>query len=155
GLLLLLLIVALWAVSLQLTVLVLAVRQIRVSGQLSLRVLASDIGAVVRKLFRVGSLGLLWYLFLVLPLAQFGFFSALTRGIAVPSFITGELTKSVVGTIAYIVFLIIAAEVNVRLALTLPVFALSKASGIRSMLLSWRLTRRVGGSLQLACAGIF
>ncbi len=151
----LILLVALWAVALQLTVLVLAVRQIRVGDDLKVRVLFGDLRVIVRKLFKPSSLGLLWYLFLVLPLAQFGFFSALSHGISVPSFITGELTKSLPGIIGYIVFLIAAAVINVRLALTLPLFALSTASGARSMRHSWRLTGRVDGPFQLACMAIF
>lgn len=151
----LILVVALWAVAVQLTILVLAVRQVRLSEEIRLRVLLRDLGGVVRKLSKPSSLGLLWYLFLVLPLAQFGFFSALTHGISVPSFITGELTKSMPGIVGYVVFIVAAAVINIRLALTLPLFALSNASGARSMRLSWRLTGRVDGPFQLACMLIF
>ena len=154
GLLGLVFTIALWAASLQLTLLVIAVRRVRVGESLAPRPLLAELGRVLRKLAKPSSLGLLWYVFLVLPLAQFGFFSVLTHTIAVPSFISGELVKTLPGLIGYVVFLLIAAEINVRLALTLPLFALSGATGGQSMRLSARLTGRIGLGLQGAFVAV-
>ncbi len=150
GLLALILGLALCVVSVQLMVLVLATRRVRLGEAITLRAVAGDTLRVLKKLFRPGSLGLLWYLFLVLPLAQFGFLSVLTHAIAIPSFVSGELVKSVPGIIGYAVFLVAAGVINVRLALTLPLFALGSVGGFRSMRLSWRMTRRLDLPLQLA-----
>ena len=81
GLLLGLCAVAMCAVSLQLTVLVLATRRVRLGEQITARVVLGDMARVLRKLLSPGSFTLLWYVFIVLPLAQFGFLSVLTHAI--------------------------------------------------------------------------
>lgn len=154
GLIALLTVLALCFVSLQLMILVLATRRVRLGQTITARTVLSDTKRVFGKLFRPGSLGLLWYLFAVLPLASFGFLSVLTHAIAIPSFVSGELVKSTPGLIAYIAFLVLAGVVNVRLALTVPIFALSSAGGIRSMRLSFRLTKGVDLPVQLAFVAI-
>ena len=152
ALILLLTLLALCAVSLQLMVLVMAVRRVRLGETLTAGLVLRDTAQVLRKLVSPGSFTLLWYLFAVLPLAQFGFLSVLTHTIAVPSFVSGELVKSVPGLIAYIGFLVIAGTINVRLAFTLPLFALSSAGGARAMRLSVRLTRGTEPVLQIVIA---
>ena len=154
GLLLLLSAVAMCAVSLQLTVLVLATRRVRLGEQITAMVVLGDMARVLRKLLSPGSFSLLWYVFIVLPLAQFGFLSVLTHAIAIPSFITGELVKSTAGLIGYILFLVIAGTINVRLALTIPIFALSSVGGARAMRLSWKLTARTNVALQIVFVGV-
>lgn len=152
GLLGVILALALCVVSVQLLVLVLATRRVRLGEAITARAVAGDTARVLKKLFSPGSLALLWYLFLVLPLAQFGFLSVLTHAIAIPSFVSGELVKSVPGMIGYGAFLIVASVINARLALTLPVFALGNTGGLRSMRLSWRMTKKLDLPLQLSFA---
>ncbi len=154
GLMALLMVLSLWFVSLQLMILVLAVRRVRLGETITARTVLTDTKQVFTKLVRPGSLGLLWYLFAVLPLASFGFVSVLTHAIAIPSFISGELVKTVPGLIGYLLFLVIAGIINVRLALTVPIFALSNAGGIQSMRISWKLTKRNDLAVQFSFVAV-
>ncbi|HPT95206.1 MAG TPA: glycerophosphoryl diester phosphodiesterase membrane domain-containing protein [Microbacteriaceae bacterium] len=125
----------------QFLLLLVAVRRVQTGTGLGVRAVAREFGALVRRMLRPSSLGLVPYLLLLLPLAGFGFFSVLTRTIAVPSFISGELTKTVPGSIGYVVFLLIVGALCTQFALTLPLFATSNISGARAGRLSWRLTK--------------
>lgn len=118
---------------------------------LTLREFAQALGAVARKLLRPGSIPLVAYLFFVLPLSGFGFASSFTQGIAVPSFISGELAKQQSTDIAFSVFLGALALLNLRLALTVPAFVLTSERPAR---LSFRLTRGLRSSVPLALAVI-
>lgn len=132
---------AFWLISLQLALLIIALGRIRAGESLHLRVVAADLGHIAKKLVRPSSAPLVGLLFFLMPLANFGFISVLTRAISVPAFITGELEKTATGTIALIVFFAVIAFLNLRFALALPIFALSDATGGRAMRASWRLTR--------------
>ncbi|WP_104091860.1 glycerophosphoryl diester phosphodiesterase membrane domain-containing protein [Arthrobacter sp. GMC3] len=155
ALLLALIVLALMVVSLQLTVLLLACARMRTYGTFTLAELVGDARRLLRKLSGPGSLALLLYLFVILPLSQFGFLSALTRTMAIPDFITGELLKSASGTTAYVIFLLALFVLNVRLCLVLPVFALTDASGFAAYRLSWRLTRQAFFTLIAAIVIVF
>jgi glycerophosphoryl diester phosphodiesterase len=82
---------AFWLLSLQLALLVSAVGRVRAGETLRIRVVVTDLGHISRKLLRPSSIPLLGLLFILMPLANFGFLSVLTRAISVPAFITGEL----------------------------------------------------------------
>lgn len=119
------------------------------SPRIGLRAYLVRLGATARKLIRPGSLPLVGYLFLVLPLSGFGFASSLTQGIAVPSFISGELAKQVSTDIAFTLVLAGLALLNLRLALTVPAFVLTDERPAR---LSFALTRGLRSSVPLALA---
>uniref|UniRef100_UPI00289D142D glycerophosphoryl diester phosphodiesterase membrane domain-containing protein n=1 Tax=Arthrobacter sp. TaxID=1667 RepID=UPI00289D142D len=140
-------VLAVLGVSLQLALLVLAAARVRAGLTLRPAALARELLPVLRRLPRPGSLPLAWYLFLVLPLAQAGFFSVLTHSIAVPNFISGELLKSTSGIIAYVIFLVAVGTLGTRFALALPIFVLGRVSGGRAMRLSWRVTGRTDRAL--------
>lgn len=132
---------AFWLISLQLALLIIALGRVRAGESLHLRVVMADLARIARKLLRPSSAPLIALLFFLIPLANFGFVSVLTRAISVPAFITGELEKTASGTIALIIFFAVVAFLNLRFALALPIFALSDATGGRAMRASWRLTR--------------
>ncbi|MBD7994007.1 glycerophosphoryl diester phosphodiesterase membrane domain-containing protein [Arthrobacter sp. Sa2CUA1] len=136
----------------QLTLLVLAAARVRAGLSLQPAALVRDLGSVLRRAPRLSSLPLVWYLFLVLPLAQAGFFSVLTHSIAVPNFVTGELLKSTPGLVAYVLFLLVIGTLGTRFSLALPIFALGRVSGSRAMRLSWLVTRRTDPALLAAGA---
>ncbi|WP_024356570.1 glycerophosphodiester phosphodiesterase family protein [Leucobacter chironomi] len=146
GLIVAIVALAFWLISLQFTALVVLLQWPGIGWH----GLARELGRVARKLLRPGSLSLLFYLFLLLPLTGFGFTSAFTRGIAIPSFVSGELLKSVSSGVALGVVLLILAVLNVRLALTVPIFVLT--TGGRASRSSWRLTRGVRAWLPLVLA---
>lgn len=144
ALIVLIIAIAFWLISMQFALLVLLLRR----PGLGWRDLGRELGRVARRLLRPGSGALLLYLFLLLPLTGFGFTSALTRGIAIPSFISGELAKSVQTGIGFSLFLLLLVVLNVRLALTVPVFVLT--TGGRAARSSWRLTRGLRGWAPIA-----
>lgn len=138
----------------QLLLLLVAVRRVQTGARLGTRAVTREFGAVLRRMLRPTSIGLVPYLLLLLPIAGFGFFSVLTRTIAVPSFISGELTKTVPGIIGYIVFLLVVGTLCTRYALTLPLFATANISGARAGRLSWRLTKHSQTPLALAVIAV-
>lgn len=150
-----LIVVAMMVMSLQLALLLLATARLRSMGTFTLRELGADAARLLRKLFRPGSLALLLYLFVILPLSQFGFLSALTRTISIPNFISGELVKTMPGLLGLLVLLLLLFILNVRLALVLPIFALTETSGFQAYRVSWRLTRRAFFPLVAALAIVF
>lgn len=141
---------AFWLISLQFTALVVLLRW--APEGVSSRELLRELGRVARKLLRPSSLPLLAYLFLLLPLTGFGFTSALAKGVAIPPFISGELMKSLTSGAALVLLLVVLAFVNMRLALTVPLFVLTNATGGRAQRVSWRLTRSLRTGLQLLIA---
>ncbi len=132
---------AFWLASLQFATLVLVLRRSARGEKPTLAEIGRDIAVVVRKLVRPSSLPLVVYLFVILPLTGFGFTTVFSQGIAIPAFITGELQKTYSSAAVLYTFLLLLAFLNIRFALTLPIFTLTDASGGRAMRASWRVTR--------------
>lgn len=141
-----LVLLAFWLISLQFTAIVVLLRW----PGLSWRACFAELGRVARQLARPSSLPLVAYLFVLLPLSGFGFTSSLAQGVAIPSFISGELLKTTSSTIALTLFLLLLAWLNLRLSLTVPIFVLS--NGRRAARSSWRLTRGLRSSVSLVLA---
>lgn len=152
GLIVVILLLAFWLASLQFVVLLLMLRRAAEKQRITGRGILADLRRVTAKLLRPSSIPLFCYLFFVLPLSGFGFASALSQGIAVPSFISGELMKSPVGAATWVCFLLLIALLNLRFALSLPILVFTDATGGRAMRLSWRLTAG-WASVRLAVAG--
>lgn len=150
----LMLVLAFLTATLQLILVAAAIRRSRVGAPVRPGPLMSDLVDVLRRLIGPGSLPLVWYVFVVLPLAQAGFFSVVTHGIAIPKFITGELLKSTAGVVTYAVFLIVACILNTRYALTLPLLVSTNATGARAMRVSARLIRKASLAFYLVIAAI-
>lgn len=108
---------------------------------LSWRELAQEVGNLGGKTLRAPSLPLTAYLLIVLPLSGFGFTSAMLHSVAVPNFVTGELAKETTGKILLAVAYTLIGYVNLRLCLTLPIFAFSNEGGTAAIKSSWRETR--------------
>lgn len=138
----LLAIAAVTATTTQLVLLAAAIRRARAGASTRARELLGDLGRVLKRLIRAGSIGLIVYVFIVLPLGQAGIFSAITKFVAIPSFVTGELFKSTPGIITYLVFLAVIWILNTRFALTLPLLVSTNATGSQAMGLSWRLMKK-------------
>lgn len=141
GILLVVTVVALAAVSLQLLALVVLTRVLQRPGRPDVRDVLAEFRDAARRLLSPGTILFALYLFVVLPLAGLGVASALLKGVAIPSFVTGELVKSPQGLALYAGFLLVVGYLNVRLFLVLPSFAAGAgpAAAVRE---SWRLTRR-------------
>lgn len=125
----------------QFIVLIEILRLSRISQPITAKSVLQNFGKTLKKLFRPSAGALFWYVFLILPLSGFGFVSVLSQGIAVPTFISGELLKSPLNATIWYTFVTVIALLNLRFAASLPIFALTNATGGRAMRLSWRLTR--------------
>lgn len=148
-------VLAFWIVAVQFATIVILLRRSRLGLPLTARDVLRDLGLVARKLARPSSLPLVAYLFLLLPLTGFGFTTVLAQSISVPPFISGELMKGQVTSIIWALFILALVILGVRFSLTLPVFALTDATGGRAMRVSWRLTRgRAVVSLVLAVLAV-
>ena len=147
----LIILIAFWAMALQL-----ALFTVMLSGshrRADPREQMRHLGAVLRKMLRPSALPLIGYLFFLLPLTGFGFTSLVAKGIAIPPFISGELEKTVLSGVLLFLFLFVLGSINVRLALTVPIFTLTTAQGGRSLRLSVRLTRGLATEWGIVCAG--
>ena len=150
GLIVVITVVALWLVSLQFALFVIVLHRSRLGASPSLAGLGRELVRVLVKLMKPSSFPLATYLFLVLPLAGFGFVSTFTQGISLPQFITGELQKTTGGSLFVTGLFLVIAVANVRLALTLPVFVVTGATGRQATRASRRMTRgRTGFSVAI------
>ena len=107
----------------------------------SLREVLRQVWQTLRKLLRPQGLLIVVYLLLLLPLGQFGLSSTLTKKIAVPPFVSGELMKSTSTSLVYSGVLLILFYVNIRLVMTLPLLATTSVGVWRAFVTSWRMTR--------------
>lgn len=122
---------------------VLLARELR-SGRLPrIRDLASEGLAAARRLAgpQLGLVAL--YSFLLVPLGGFTVGASLARGIELPPFIAGELQKTPLGTIAWLVGLLVVLAVNLRLVFVPTLLLTTARTPVAAFTASWRLT---GGS---------
>ncbi|MGP6171427.1 glycerophosphoryl diester phosphodiesterase membrane domain-containing protein [Microbacterium sp. A196] len=141
GLLIAVVVIAFIVLSFQYLMLVVTIRRVQAGERLFARETLGELGILGKKLLRPSALPLLPYLFLLLPLGGIGFMSVLSQAITIPSFITGELMKTTGGLLAYLAFLLVLAFLNIQLALAVPLFATTGASGGGALRSSWRLVR--------------
>lgn len=128
-------------VVLQLALILFALQQIESTGRLRFRGVFASLGRLLKKLLRPSSIPLFLYLFLLLPISGLGFLSSLTQVIAVPNFVSGELLKDPLTAVLWNALMLVILWVNIRFALTLPIFCASEAGGRRAMAMSWRAMR--------------
>ncbi|MEJ3406069.1 glycerophosphodiester phosphodiesterase [Rathayibacter sp. YIM 133350] len=137
--------IALAVVVMQLaTTLVIADRQ-QEGTALAVPALAADVLRVLRELRRRAPLQrplLLVYLLAVVPLGGLGLFSFITRGIAVPPFISAEFMKSTGGALVYSTVVIGLFLLNARLVYTVPALVIARLTPLAAMATSIRMTRR-------------
>jgi glycerophosphoryl diester phosphodiesterase len=107
----------------------------------SLRLVLRQVWGTIKKLARPQGLLMIIYLILLLPLGQLGLTSILTKKVAVPPFISEELSKNPSMNLIYSAVLLLIGYLNLRLILTLPVLGTTSAGVWAAFVTSWRLTR--------------
>ena len=107
----------------------------------SFRLVLSQVWETIKKLVHPQGLLVIIYLILLLPLGQLGLTSILTKKVAVPPFVSEELSKSGTGSLLYGAFTLVVFYLNLRLILTLPLLGTTSAGVWRAFVTSWRLTR--------------
>ncbi len=108
---------------------------------ISLRLVLWQLWEAITKLFHPQGLLMIVYLILLLPLGQLGLTSILTKKVAVPPFVSEELSKSPTSSLVYSAVLLVITYLNLRLIFTLPLLGTTTAGVWRSFITSWRLTR--------------
>ena len=107
----------------------------------SLRLVLRQVWGTIKKLIHPQGLLMIIYLILLLPLGQLGLTSILTKKVAVPPFISEELSKSQWMNLLYSAVLLLIGYLNLRLIFTLPLLGTTSARVWQAFATSWRLTR--------------
>jgi glycerophosphoryl diester phosphodiesterase len=107
----------------------------------SFHLVLRQVWGTIRKLAHPQGLLMIIYLILLLPLGQLGVTSILTKKVAVPPFVSEELSKSPSSSLVYSAVLLVISYVNLRLIFTLPLLSTTSAGVWRAFVTSWRLTR--------------
>ncbi|CAM3138647.1 glycerophosphoryl diester phosphodiesterase membrane domain-containing protein [Streptobacillus felis] len=95
----------------------------------------------IKKLVGRDLLIFILYFVTLIPLTNLGFSLIVLKDLYIPRFITGELTKTNVGKIIYIVFMIVIFFINIRLFLTIPLNLLGNLGMAESIKKSWKISR--------------
>jgi glycerophosphoryl diester phosphodiesterase len=114
---------------------------------ISHRLVLWQLWEVITKLVHPQGLLMIVYLILLLPLGQLGLTSILTKKVAVPPFVSEELSKSPSSSLIYSAVLLVITYLNLRLIFTVPLLGTTTAGVWRAFVTSWRLTR--WGSLRI------
>ncbi|WP_165968760.1 glycerophosphodiester phosphodiesterase [Arthrobacter crusticola] len=156
-LMILLVVAALAVVSLQLVTLIVLVHRQQCALPLQLRPVVEDVTRAIRAVVHYQSPLLIVYVLLVMPLGGFGLFSTVTRGIAVPLFISGEMLKAPVSAALYGTLLAVLLYVNLRLIFTFPLLVIEGISPGRAVAGSLAATRRqswrIAAAIGIVAAG--
>jgi glycerophosphoryl diester phosphodiesterase len=134
-------VVAVIAILAELVTLFILASQHQNWGGTSLRMLLRQVWGTIKKLARLQGLLMIVYLILLLPLGQLGLTSILTKKVAVPPFVSEELSKSPSSSLLYSAVLLVISYLNLRLIFTLPLLGATSAGVWQSFGTSWRLTR--------------
>lgn len=119
-------IIALAAVSLQFSALVVMVNRQQAGKSLRFKAIAGDTFRSLTTLLRYPSPLLAVYFFLALPLGGLGLSSVLIQGVSIPPFITREYLKVPLSTFFYALIIGAIIYVNLRLILTLPLLVVGR-----------------------------
>jgi glycerophosphoryl diester phosphodiesterase len=139
--LLIIAIVAVIAIIAELVTLFILASHHQAGNAISLRLVLWQLWEVIKKLVHLQGLLMIVYLILLLPLGQLGLTSILTKKVAVPPFVSEELSKSPSSSLLYSGVLLVISYLNLRLIFTLPLLGTTTAGVWHAFVTSWRLTR--------------
>jgi glycerophosphoryl diester phosphodiesterase len=139
--LLIIAIVAVIAIIAELVTLFIIASHHQAGNAISLRLVLWQLWEVIKKLVHPQALLMIIYLILLLPLGQLGLTSILTKKVAVPPFVSEELSKSPSSSLLYSAVLLVISYLNLRLIFTLPLLGTTTVGVWRAFVTSWRLTR--------------
>ena len=139
--LLIIAIVAVIAITGELVTLFILASHHQSGNAISLRLVLWQLWEVIKKLVHPQGLLMIVYLILLLPLGQLGLTSILTKKVAVPPFVSEELSKSPSSSLIYSAVLLVITYLNLRLIFTVPLLGTTTGGVWRAFVTSWRLTR--------------
>ncbi len=82
------------------------------------------------------------YFFSMVPLENLGLSTAITERLRIPAFITGEISKTLTGTLLYFILIFTIFYINYRLIFTLPRTILKDEPLSKSIKESWKTTKK-------------
>jgi glycerophosphoryl diester phosphodiesterase len=139
--LLLIAVVAVIAIMVELITLFVLASHNQDGDSTSFRLVLHQTWETIQKLAHPQGLLMIVYLILLLPLGQVGFATLLTKKVAVPPFVSEELSKSGTGSLLYAAFGLVMVYINLRLIFTLPLLGTTTTGVWGAFVTSWRLTR--------------
>lgn len=96
----------------------------------------------LRSLLGVQFIFFLIYFIMMVPLENLGLSSTITEKLYIPSFITGEISKTTLGELSYFCLMVGLFYFNFRLIFTLPLSILNKKTLAENLKISWKITRK-------------
>lgn len=136
------LVCAVIAIALQIMVFLVAANLRQAGITPGLRNITHAILSIANRLRRQpGTLMLIPYFVIVVPLAHIGVNSALTRWVAVPAFVSDELLKEPLHAVLYTAAMLGIAYLNLRLAFVMPAIVTTQVGVLGAFAASWRSTR--------------
>ena len=82
------------------------------------------------------------YFISMVPLENLGLSTAITERLRIPAFITGEISKTLTGTLLYFILIFAIFYINYRLIFTLPHTILKDEPLSKSIKESWKITKK-------------
>ena len=82
------------------------------------------------------------YFISMVPLENLGLSTAITERLRIPAFITGEISKTLTGTLLYFILIFAIFYINYRLIFTLPRTILKDEPLSKSIKESWKITKK-------------
>ena len=82
------------------------------------------------------------YFISMVPLENLGLSTAITEQLRIPAFITGEISKTLTGTLLYFILIFAIFYINYRLIFTLPRTILKDEQLSKSIKESWKITKK-------------
>ena len=82
------------------------------------------------------------YFISMVPLENLGLSTAITERLRIPAFITGEISKTLTGTLLYFILIFTIFYINYRLIFTLPRTILKDEPLSKSIKESWKITKK-------------
>lgn len=130
-----------WLMFIEFSILTLTIYGNTVGKKYSLKVVIKNAFKKIKNLLSVQILFFIIYFILMIPLANLGMGSMLTDELYIPKFITGEITKTITGTIGYILIVIVLLYINLRLFFVLPLMMINDSSLWQNIKKSWNITK--------------
>lgn len=82
------------------------------------------------------------YFILMIPLSNLGLSSIISEKLTIPDFITGEISKTIIGKISLILLGIICAYANLRLIFSIPLTVINNSTFFENMKKSMKMTKK-------------
>ena len=82
------------------------------------------------------------YFILMIPLSNLGLSSIISEKLTIPDFITGEISKTIIGKISLILLGIICAYANLRLIFSIPLTVINNNTFFENMKKSMKMTKK-------------